>query len=89
MGKQRSRKGKGLYAKYSSNKTREKHKSAKLARIELLLAKRKEKRLEKFKNVNPLTVSGTTLKLMRKWSTDVIWKQVKGKEVRKNYREKK
>lgn len=50
------------------------------------LEKKKEWRLKKFKDANPLEVSSTTLKLMRKYSSDTKWKQVKAKEVRKNYR---
>ena len=60
-----------------------KYKEARAVRIALRLEKAKERRIKKFKDADPMTVSGTTLKMMRKYDIGPKWKQVKGKDVRK------
>lgn len=75
-------------SKYT-NERRLANKKRKNEKRELKLAEKKEWRLKKFKDVDPSTVSGTTLQLMRDFISDPKWRQIKGKEVRQNYRRKK
>ena len=72
MAKIRSKKGKGLYAKYRSEKHKEHNRDKRVAKIEKRLSKRKEWRIMKY-NKESLgkvlleNLSGTTLKLFQKW----------------------
>ena len=78
----------GARSRYLNDKRDQKHKADRIERNEMKKIKTKFRTVKKYTDADPMTVSGTILRLMRKNTTDPKWKQVKGKDVRSAHRKR-